>query len=233
MKLALKPTRTLAGKVELGTTSRTKCFVMASAFDATHPGGYLVMSPIKPDGTFSMEGVTPESIKIGVAIWGMALSANVTFMQIPAGGDKLDVVLTAPSTVRTLDVIVRSQVAMEFDAAQVFLMPGKADYKLAGDMMTNHHMTGMQVQFAKAIVGEAIPKSAVGKTRKGDLIAHFANVVAGDITVCALGINGDLGDPKLGQAIQTHSKELVMKCATPGAGETAIVVEAPPQKRFD
>src|SRR5664279_3945183 len=54
---------------------------------------------------------------------------------------------------------------------------------------------GMQVRWAQPIVGEAIPADARGLTRSGDLVAHFTDVSAGEVSACVMGLNIDLADP--------------------------------------
>ena len=162
-------------------------------------------------------------------------SANIQFTDIPgAAADLTELVVVASSTVRTFDVLVRSTVETPFSSAQVFLAPAKLAIKTLKELTEHRHdLKGMEMGFARPIVGEAIPKGAIGKTRPGDVIAHFENVASGDVTACAVGFNGSLADPEFAKKISAHAKELDSACATAGPADTVIVIEAPPQKRWD
>jgi len=229
LRMVVRATRRIAGTVALGTTPSTRTFVMASLANAHEPGHYIVMSPIGADGSYALEGVTTAEIKIGVATWGAAESTSIGFQVVPAGNANLHMALAATQTDRTLDVIARSQTASPFESAQVFVLPGKHAFATVGEMSTNHHLLGMQVRWAQPIVGEAIPTQARGLTRSGDLVAHFTDVSAGEVSACVLGLNIDVAS----RAFTAHNEELVVACVTADANAPAIVVEAPAQKRFD
>jgi len=206
---------------------------MASLANAHEPGRYIVMSPIGADGSYALEGVTTAEIKIGVATWGAAESTSIGFQVVPAGNANLHMALAATQSERTLDVIVRSRTASPFESAQVFVLAGKHAFATAGEMSANHHLLGLQVRWAQPIVGEAIPADARGLTRSGDLVAHFTDVSAGEVSACVLGLNIDVADPVASRALTVHGDELLVSCVTPEAKAAAIVVEAPAQKRFD
>jgi hypothetical protein len=125
--------------------------------------------------------------------------------------------------------------ATPLDAAQVLVMPGRVQVKTIHDLFEHTHSgaTGMQVQYARPLVGEAVPPEAIGKTREGDLVAHFTNVDAGELTACVIGINGDLNDPAQWRKLQAHQNDLEIKCAIASASDRSVVIEAPPQKRLD
>ena len=234
MKVVLHPTRRLSGKVALGDTPSTRTFVMATLASSRDPGRFLVMSPITPDGSYNLEGVTTAEAKVGVATWGAAESTSIGFQIVPAGtADLPALALSMAQSSRTLDVIVRSRTATPFESAQVFELTGKHAFNTVADLSTNHHLLGMQVRWAKPIVGEAIPDAARGLTHSGDLLVHFSDVSAGDVSVCAIGLNVDISDPVAARMIDAHRDELVLSCVTPEPKATAVVVEAPAQKRFD
>jgi hypothetical protein len=78
-----------------------------------------------------------------------------------------------------------------------------------------------------------VPKAAAALAKPGDLVAHFTQVRAGELSVCVIGLQGDFQDPKVSMPINAHSDELELYCATAGANDEAVVIVAPPQKRFD
>jgi hypothetical protein len=233
LRIVVHATRRIAGNVALGATPSTRAFVMASLANAHEPGRSIVMSPIGADGTYALEGVTTAEIKIGVATWGAAESTSIGFQVVPAGNTNLHMALAASQSERTLDVIVRSRTASPFESAQVFVLAGKHAFATIGEMTANHHLLGVQVRWAQPIVGEAIPADARALTRSGDLVAHFADVSAGEVSACVMGLNIDVADPVASRTVTAHSEELVVSCVTAEAKAAAIVVEAPAQKRFD
>jgi hypothetical protein len=192
------------------------------------------MSPITADVSYSLDGVTDAEAKVGVATWGAAESSSIGFQIVPAGtADQPALPLAMALSSRTLDVIVRSRTASPFESAQVFELTGKHAFTTVAELSANHHLLGMQVRWAQPIVGEAIPADARALTRNGDLLVHFTDVSAGDVSICAVGLNVDVSDPVASRTLNAHRDELALACVTPDPKATAVVVEAPAQKRYD
>ncbi|MEO7730515.1 MAG: hypothetical protein ABIY55_06045, partial [Kofleriaceae bacterium] len=143
-----------------------------------------------------------------------------------------DLRLTMLSSTRTVDVIVRSQVATAIDGAQVILLAGKQKITTVDQIIRNQAM-GIQVAFAKPVVGENVPAAALAKIRAGDLVAHVDHVVPGDITVCAIAFTGDFVDPVAVKRMQAHIAELAVRCELLAPDVGLVVVSVPPQQRFD
>jgi hypothetical protein len=112
------------------------------------------------------------------------------------------------------------------------LFPGKVAAKTVAELF-EHNFTGMQFEFGQRVVGENASKGVMTKLRAGDLVAHFAAVPAGELTACAVALPGDLGDRQTGNWIRKHRNELELNCAPIAQTDEAIVVDTPPQKRFD
>jgi hypothetical protein len=237
-KIVIHETRKLAGKVELGSTPRPKVFVLAIPV-GEQERTVRYMAPLLPDGTFELLAAPKDKLAVGVATWGTAYSSDVEFRLLQPGGDVNDLVLQARRhSGRSLEVIARSAVAGSLDAAQVIVMPGKWKFKKVADMFHHHDGPGSEdrqllVRYAKPIVGESVPDAARGKTQAGDLIAHFEDVHAGEVTACVIGLAGDTADPQVWRKINAHANELDLQCETAGPDDKVLVVEAPPQKRFD
>jgi hypothetical protein len=69
--------------------------------------------------------------------------------------------------------------------------------------------------------------------RRDDLIAHIEHVAPGDVTVCAIGLPGDILDPATGKRMLAHLAELTVKCEQIGPTTDVVTVAVPPQPRFD
>ena len=53
------------------------------------------------------------------------------------------------------------------------------------------------------------------------------------ITVCAIGLNGDMMDKVAMAKIQARIGEVATKCETLGPDDTSVTLETPAQKRLD
>jgi hypothetical protein len=229
LKLVLAPTRRLAGHVELHGASHSATFAVVG----DHAKAAIFISPIARDGSFSIEGVPTTEIKVGATSWASTGdSANILFVKVPAGTAPIDnLTLDTPTGARTLDVVVRSTVATPLDIAQVFLLPGKQVLHAVADLK-KLSMTNVEHAFASAPTG-AVPTAAAAIVKSGDLLAHFTEVHDGELTVCALGLQGNFQDPKFARVLNAHVDELDLSCAPASATDQAVVVVAAPQKRFD
>jgi hypothetical protein len=228
-RLVLEPTRRLAGKVDL-RSSRTKTIITIEPFGRTN--SYRIISPLGADGRFDVAGVPTARVQIGTAT-EEGEAAKLEFTLVEAGGSKTDLALAMTVSDRAVDVVVRSTVALPLEAAQILLFPGRPRLKEIADIIQQIKLGGVQVQFGRQLVGEQIPKRAIQQVHGGDLVAHFTNVRDGELTICAIGLNGDLTDPAFERKIQAHLNELRFTCDPVGKTDQVVVVEAPPQKRFD
>jgi hypothetical protein len=239
-KLVLQPTRRIAGKVNLGSVPQPKVFVLivpAEAYSRTH----RFIAPLQADGSFEVLAVPKARLAVVVALWSMEQTSDVAFTPLPAGDDVTGLELSTPAgNGRALDVIARSSVAATLDGAQVFLLPGRHSFHKASELFHSRDpkrheepMGNMQSRFARPMVGEGGAQATLGKLRPGDLVAHFDDARSGEVTACVVGISGDLKDPVIARKVFAHADELELRCETAGPDDKAIVVEAPPQKRFD
>jgi hypothetical protein len=195
---------------------------------------YRFIVPIAADGTYATDRVTARRAQIGVMVHQGQQSARFNYQLVPASPAALhDLVLRSPESDRTLDVLARSTLSMPLDGAQVLLFPGQVRLKDVAELMQRMKVGDNQVVFAMQPAAEAISQDARDKLRPGDLLGHFTNVPAGDLTACAIGISGDISDPALDRKIQLHVKELALKCELVGATDDVVVLDTPPQKRFD
>jgi len=232
VRLVLEPTRSVRGKVDLGQTPHTRVGVRGVAVgDPT--GRFSMVAPVAPDGSFTMRAPVGD-LRLGALTRGNdEFDAHIEYRAFPASPAPLtDVSLSLAVSTRTLDVVVRSAVATSLESAEVLLITGTQE--IAGlDDLNRLQIMGMQVRFARPVVGENVPRRVLDKIHAGDLVAHVDHAALGDLTVCAINFSGDLLDPTFVQRLQAHYSQLAVKCAHVGPNATVVELAVPPQQRFD
>jgi hypothetical protein len=228
VRLVLAPMRRISGQVELHGASRAATIVFAA--DQTR--WTLYVSPVARDGSYSVTAPSG-AIKIGTSHELNTDNASMASVPVAPGTTRIDGLrLEAPTGGRTLEVIVRSEVAAPLDNAQVLVFAGKHVVRSVKELR-RLLLDDMQVAFAKPISGDALLPVVRDTTKPGDLLAHFTQVRDGELSACAVGLQGDLRDPTVARALNAHVDELEVRCATASASDQVVVVVVPPQKRFD
>jgi hypothetical protein len=235
VRLVLEPTRRVSGRIDLAGIPPTRAAVYCVRADAPAER-FTLISPIAPDGGFSLDGASVGAVRIGVFVQIGWASESFELETLPASpgpatGRKLAVAISD----RELDVLVRSAVDMPLDGVQVALLSGKR----ATDRLKSVHdlavLQGgaMQTHFAVPAVSASVPSTATDKLRGGDLVAHFEHVRPGALTVCAFTIGGDLADSGPWARLRNHAEQLALKCEPVGPDANLVVVAVPPQQRLD
>jgi len=235
LKLTVLPTRRLAGKVTLGGVDYTQTQILIEQPTDAPSGRIQRLAMIMPDGSFSADGVSQTKVAVGVLTSQRNRENHVHYIPVPAGHEPVTgLTLDATATTRMLDVIVRSKLSVPIETAQIVLFPGKEHFANAGQLnAAATTRAGIAQQFGAHVTGEHVPKPLVAKYRAGDLIAHFSDVPAGDVTVCTVGLPNDLMDPEAIRKFQAHVDELEVDCEiVDGQADSAIVATNPP-KNFD
>src|SRR5262249_30056254 len=130
VKLVLEPTRTISGHIDLAGLPPGRVSVLCRPTDQPPNGRFLMVAPVKPDGSFTIAGVPARAVRIGVYVVELTgIAGGLEFTTYPASPRSLEgLQLTAARPSRIVDVIVRSPVATPIDGAQVFVLPGKIDH---------------------------------------------------------------------------------------------------------
>ena len=84
-------------------------------------------------------------------------------------------------------------------------------------------------------VGLAQPPAPVqAKVEPGDVITRVPSVELGEVTACAIGITGEIGDFQYMAKIESHARELPLGCTTTTitAADQVVLIEVPPIKRM-
>jgi predicted Ser/Thr protein kinase len=232
VRLVLERTRSIRGKVDLGHTPHTRVAVNGAPIGEP-TGRFAMIAPVAPDGSFTVERAAVGALRIGASVRGDdEFEEHAEFQTLPASPAPLvGVSLRLALSNRTVDVVVRSAVAAPLESAQVIVLAGKQEIASTVDL-ARLQVTGVQVRFARPIVGESAPRATLGVLRSGDLVAHVEHASLGELTACAINLGGDLADPKVVQRMQAHSSQLAVKCEHLGPDAAVVVIDVPPQQRF-
>ena len=232
LRLVLAPTRKVSGKVALAGQNSARLTVHAELIGDIG-SSYQIVAPVAPDGSFALAGVSIERVEISLAIPGQHYGHAYASKRIAAGAaDVTDLALAVPAGGRAIDVIARSELPVALDFAQVIVLAGRVKLATIADLL-KYSSDGFQIQFAHAVVGEKLPQALGGLVRAGDLVAHYDSAPPGEITVCAVGLNGDMMDAAAMAKLQQHIGEVGLKCEVLGPDAAVVTLETPPQKRFE
>ena len=229
LKLVLAPTRTVSGRVALGGLTHTETRVLG----LTDVGDtYVISAPVHPDGTFELAGAP--TTKLGITVTGGELfGTQLRPTQLGAGTTSISgIALELPQSGRTLDVLVRSTLEMPIETAQIVVIPGHIRVANIGELnkIINN---GVDVRFARHVVGEAVPRPALDRLKPGDLWARFSNTPTGDVTVCSIGLPRDLMDQAAMRKLEAHIDEIEVSCQTVDGDVKVVVAPTAPPKRWD
>ena len=229
VRLVLEPTRTISGKLDLASIPYPRVRIVAEPVPPS-TGGFAVVAPVAPDGVFTIGHAGVGALRIS-AIVGKQFDMSLDSQMIPASfAPVTNLTLSLTSPTRTLDVIVRSAVAAELGGAEVYLLPGKHHVARSEDLR-RLQITGDG--FARPVTGYDVPASVRDLIRRGDLVAHVEYARPGNLTACVVNFSGDWLDPAFRQRWQGHLAHLPFKCEPIRPTDTVVVIEVPPQPRFD
>jgi len=233
VRLVLEPTRTVSGKVALGTTEHTRAVIgCVTVSDPTGRMGQI--APVAADGSFSLAGVSIGALRIGATARGNGEeNSSIEYVAVPASPAPVTgLSLRLSQSQRTVDVVVRSAVATPLEGGQVILLTGKQTIRNLGELIRAQN-AGVQTHMARPMVGESVPRAVLDRVRSGDLVAHIEHATPGELTACAFGLSGDLHDPDYIRTLQNHLSQLAVKCEHVGPNTDIVVLAVPPQQRFD
>ena len=180
-----------------------------------------------------LDGAPLGKVRICLDRYNQKFGTHYDYHPVPAGTTPVtDLVITVDTSERAFDVIVRSSVGAPLDGAQAFLVPGNVTFGKLGDLF-KWQGPRMRSQFAKPSSGERDLGAVADQVKQEDLVAHFTDAPAGDLTVCAVGFQGDLVDPIRRERIQSHLAELELRCQHVAATATSVLLITPPQRRYD
>jgi hypothetical protein len=233
VRLVLEPTRRVSGRINLAGIPTGRAGMFCVPVDAATARVPLV-APIAPDGSFSLDGASVGAVRIGVSIQTGWAGEFLELDTLPASPRPITgLQLTVARSSRELDIVVRNAVDAPLDGVQVVLMSGKHPIdrlKTVGDLDRIQAADELH-HYAVPAVGDNVPKTVSAKLLSGDLLAHFEHVRAGDLTVCAYALGGDLADSGSWRRLRDHAEQLAVHCEAVGSDANLVVVSVPPQQR--
>lgn len=153
------------------------------------------------DGTFAIEGVPAGEHKVA-AMLGAAGTASMASTQVMVvAGQRVEVALDIPAGDITLEVVISGKDGATVDAAQVFVFDNPAlSARTGGDLN-------------RLFLSESAAGASKMAFSTGGHPARFADVSAGDRTLCAVPITGDLNDPVFAERLQRDVDRIAVYCS--------------------
>jgi predicted Ser/Thr protein kinase len=229
LRLALAPTRTLRGRVELGDTPYTMVTVFASDLDDP-TGVSQLAAPVARDGSFTLAGASLGALRISAAVRDPStMRRRFRYRALPAAPAAIGpIVLTLLQAPRALDVRVRAAGAAPLKAAVVTVLSGTQEIRSAGDVLRRH---ADDVYYDRALpVDEpaTAPGVAIDRRDGADVAAHLTGLPAGELTVCAINYDGDWTDHRFLAQLDDHLAPMPFRCQVVDARAEVIELELEP-----
>ncbi len=208
--LALRGFGSIAGRV----TQRGKPLASAAVSATTKGGGAQgQFTTTGSDGAFLLAKV-PEGTHVvsGMQRSMMSMKSASVTVQVTAGKQATANIVVAAGEI-TMTVQVRARPGNQVDSAQVFLFAGQVTLTTGKELLDSVLQSAVQGSTFWFGAGKPAPT--------------FAELVAGDYSICALPITGSLNDPQFQQRLQENIAHLKVYC------RAARVTAAPLAQSFD
>jgi predicted Ser/Thr protein kinase len=229
LRLVVEPTRRVSGKVDLGGVDHTRVNVVA--FPLAAAATSVTLAPVAVDGTFSLSGVPRGAVLLLVRIEGWdSHGVSGEYRRLPASPASVaDLELAIKPAPRALDLVVRSSVATSLGEASAWVLPGHWEIKTIGELLRSPVFVRNELH--PQPVGDNAPPALASRVRRDDLLAHIDHLPEGELTVCACSIPTDASTSE--QQLRAHLTDLVVRCKHTSPGDPIVVIDVPPQQRFD
>jgi hypothetical protein len=230
LKLALEPTSRIEGHVDLRGQSSNRVILVVMDLRTSLNLPYALLSPVKPDGTFVVDGVARHKVRILVQQGSNSTSVVSITADVNAPVVR-GIAITLDSSKRVVHVIVRSTVGAPVANAQVVTIPGQVASTNARSL--NQQFKSASMRLARQIEREHAPPPVITSAQPGDMFATMTEVPEGVASACAVGLPGDLSDSELQRKVNAQMEKIEVRCVPIPKGADVVVVEVPPWPRFD
>lgn len=232
VELVLEPTSRISGRVALGGLAPTRVLIGVTRHAApSRERRYSVVAPVSQDGTFTIDGAPRGKVDLAVSV-DAVMGANLAVTTLDVKAPVVEgVALTAPTSHRTVTVLVRSTVGVGSSNAQVVVLPGEAPASQSVKALSGQ-LSSLNSQLTRPFDPAVSPRSAA-LARPGDLVAVISSVPEGVASACAVGLPADVADPSFAKALDQHADRIEVRCVPIPANAETVVVEVPPWPRFD
>jgi predicted Ser/Thr protein kinase len=189
-------------------------------------------APIAADGTWRVDDV-PRGKARAVVAFGAGDQREARVEPIVIGARPVGPIEIAVERRGVpVHLIVRSQVQAAVSLGVVFVVRGRFTARTLADL--DRSQTGLIRARAFPVGLAEAPEPVRGRVESGDAITRLPAVEPGEITVCALGITGELGDYEFMSRVERHARDMAIGCTTTtiAAADQVVVLEVPPMKRL-
>jgi hypothetical protein len=188
-------------------------------------------APIGADGTFRIDHVPRGKAKL-VATFGYE-PVEIRFREIYVGARPVGpIAFELASSGVPIHVVLRNQVAASISLGLAFVIRGRYTAATLADL---ERVTLPMVR-ARAFMQplEDAPPAAQSLVKPGDVAVSFPSIAPGDVTLCALGISGELSDQTYMMKLDKHAPTFGVACkpVTITKPDQAFVIDVPPMKRL-
>jgi predicted Ser/Thr protein kinase len=230
VELTIAPTSHIEGHVDLRGMSPVNVIVVARDPSKSF-GGLHNIAPVKPDGTFALDGVPRGKIMLHAEL-ARANTGMLTGTPVDATAAVVrDVQLTVPTSKRTIYVVVRSTSGMQLTTGVVMVLPGKVTAPTVGALAKM--VQDVLQREAVPIEGEHAPQAVLKIAKRGDLYAAVPEAPEQVASACAISLPSDANDAGMDAKIMANLDRIELRCVTIEEKDEVVLVEVPPFPRLD
>ena len=228
VRLVVRPTAHLEGRVEIGSMSTTQVWVVAKAdgpASTTTPNQWV--APVRPDRTFSFDGVARGRITIDV-VPIRVFQPGSDAVHVVVTGDRLDgVVITLAA--KKLYVIARTTDLTPPDSAYVWLF--HSYHQVAHPTIKLLSKFGFMGEMVTASASDPAhtPAELVPMIKPDDLVGRFDDHPRGELMVCGAGFaRKQLSATTTMTDLSRGMMDTELGCARVTPGQGVVVIDLPP-----
>ena len=188
-------------------------------------------APIAADGTWRIDHVPRGKAKV-VATFGYE-PREIRIREVQVGAQPAGpITFELANSGVPVHVVLRNQVAAPISLGLAFMIRGK----FAATTVADLDRVTQPMQRARAFMQprEDAHPSVQPLVKPGDVTATFPSLAPGELTLCALGISGELSDQTYMTKLEKHAPTFAVACTpvTITRADQAFVLEVPPMKRL-